>query len=89
MLGGLQAGLQSLSLSSIDHMTVYRDTAAHTRDAVGTAVAAGYSFVDKCERLDERMEQVDRMAQQLVDVDRALSALESAFPVLARSGRHG
>lgn len=80
LLGSLQAGLQSLSHASVDHMTVYRDAAVHTRDAVSDAVATGRGFIDKCERLDERMVEVERIAAQLADVDRALTALEVSFP---------
>mmetsp|Transcript_22963 Transcript_22963/g.58432 ORF Transcript_22963/g.58432 Transcript_22963/m.58432 type:complete len:173 (-) Transcript_22963:186-704(-) len=79
LLGGLQAGLQSLSHTSIDYMTLYRDTALHARDEVHQSVAAGRSFIDKCARLDERMEGIEQIASQLTEVDRALCSLETAF----------
>ena len=60
-------------------MTVYRDTAYHTRDAAAASVAAGRSFLDKCARLDERMQQVETIGAQLGDVERALTALEASF----------
>ena len=59
-------------------MSVYRDAAHHTRDAIDASVTAGRSFIDKCARLDERMHEVERIAAQLGDVDRALTALEES-----------
>ena len=78
-VGSLQAQLQSLSRCSVDHMTVYRDTATHTRESIAASVAVGRSFIEKCGQLDERMLQVEHIAAQLGDVERALTALEVAF----------
>ena len=60
-------------------MTAYRGAAVHTQESVTQSIAAGRSFIDKCVRLDERMEDVDRLAAQLAIVDRALRALETSF----------
>ena len=66
-------------------MCVYRDSAAHTAEAVSASVAAGRSFIQKCQELDERMQGVERIAAQLADVDRALTALEGSFENVASS----
>ena len=60
-------------------MAIYRDTALHTCEAVTASVEAGRGFIDKCARLDERMREVEHIAAQLGDVDRALTALEESF----------
>lgn len=60
-------------------MTVYRDSAKHTREAVSASVGAGESFIEKCAQLDERMREVEVIGTQLGNVDRALTALEDAF----------
>ena len=73
------AALSQLSRCSVEHMSVYRDAAQHTRDAIDESVTAGRSFIDKCAQLDERMHEVERIAAQLGDVDRALTALEESF----------
>ena len=79
VLGGLQAGLQSLANNSLDHMAVYRDAAEHTRQSVSATVADGRKFIDMCASLDEQMQGVEAIAAQLGDVDRALTSLEAAF----------
>ena len=61
-------------------MSVYRDAAVHTREAVHESVAASRSLIDKCVQLDERMQGVEQIAAQLAAVDRALGTLEAAFP---------
>lgn len=60
-------------------MTVYRDAASHTAEAVSCSVHTGRSFIEKCNQLDERMVGVERIAVELADVDRALQGLEAAF----------
>ena len=60
-------------------MTVYRDSAKHTREAVDASVSAGENFIDKANKLDERMKEVEKIGAQLGNVDRALTALEESF----------
>ena len=79
LLGGLQSSLQALTQTSAEHMAVYSNTAAHTREAVTSSVAASRGLVDKCVALDARMAEVDRINAQLGDVDLALTTLEEAF----------
>ena len=72
--------MAQLSHTSVEYMSVYRDAADHTRDSVSASVAQGRSFIEKCVQLDERMSEVERIERMLVDVDMALSSLESAYP---------
>ena len=67
-------------------MSVYRDAAMHTHEAVGQSVAVGRSFLDKCVSLDERMQDVERIAEQLTDVNRALTSLETSFQAASAHG---
>ena len=84
LLGGLQASLQTLAHASVDHMTVYRDAAAHTAEHAQEAIATSRSFIEKCQQLDERMRAVGQMKEQLHDVEGALTRLEAA--ILPRHG---
>ena len=79
-------GNVSFTNNSLDHMTVYRDAAVHTRESVNTAVQHGQSFIDQCAMLDERMKGVQQIAAQLGVIDIALTRLETALTSAASRG---
>lgn len=79
LLDALRAGLRLLLNNSLDHMTIYKDTAEHTHKAVTDVIEQGHRFIRDCESLDERMMDVQQMAVQLGVIDLALTSLEADF----------
>ena len=73
-----------LSHCSVDYMTLYRDTALHTRETVRESIAVGRSYINKCVELDAQMQKVEAIAAQLADVDEAVGSLERSFHAMSR-----
>ena len=68
-----------MSHNSVDYMTVYRDAAANLSTAVDSSVTHGRGFIDTCVQLDQRMEELNRLAAEVDGVNEALSGLETSL----------
>lgn len=64
-------------------MTVYRNTAVHVGAAANTSVAQGRKFVETCAQLDHRMNDLQKLAVQVHDVNVALTELEKSLGLIA------
>ena len=68
-----------MSLNTAEYMSVYRDAAQHTAEAVSVSVAQGRSFLSRVEQLDKEMVKVEALAGQVAQVKESLTLLEDAL----------